>query len=178
MTVNRDVGVAAVLLVLWGAFWVAAGDIEQTNYSAITSDVWPRLVLVALIALTFAYLIQALRGVAGGAPAPSEAAAPPAGTAGGRFASYRNPLLCFALFLLFLVTLPWLGMLLGGTLFVFLLLGALGGWTPALIARHAAVAVGTIGFMWLVFTFGLHVFLPEGELIDMRELLVRAAGGR
>lgn len=170
MTVNRDVVVAAVLLVLWGAFWVAAGDIEQTDYSAITSDVWPRIVLVALFALTFAYLVQGLRGAVARPGEPGE-------PGGGWRARYRNPIVCFALFLLFLLTLPWLGMLLGGMLFVFLLLGALGGWAPALMARHAAIAAGSIGLMWLVFTFGLRVFLPEGELIDMRELLVGLTGG-
>lgn len=175
MTINRDVGVAVVLLALWGVFWLAAGDIEQTDYSAITSDVWPRLILGALFVLTAVYLVQALRGAVARDAGPAVSASD-AGR-GSRLSRYRNPLLCFALFLLFVLTLPWLGMLLGGTLFVFLLLGALGGWTPALIARHAAVAVVAIGFMWLVFTFVLRVFLPAGEVIDMRELIVRLVGG-
>jgi hypothetical protein len=56
-------------------------------------------------------------------------------------------------------------MLLDGIVFVFALLCALGGWSPRQMALHAAVAVFSVGGMWSVFTFGLHVFLPTGILI-------------
>jgi predicted membrane-bound spermidine synthase len=66
---------------------------------------------------------------------------------------------------LFLITLPYLGMLIGSTLFVFLLLNLLGGWNPGRVAVHGVIAVSAMGAMWAVFTFGLRVILPEGEIL-------------
>jgi putative tricarboxylic transport membrane protein len=60
---------------------------------------------------------------------------------------------------------PYLGMLLGGLAFVFLLLNALGGWGPKQMALHAVIALVTVGGMWSLFTFGLHVLLPPGEIL-------------
>jgi predicted membrane-bound spermidine synthase len=59
------------------------------------------------------------------------------------------------------MVIPYLGMLVGGMLFVFLLLSALGGWRPILL--HAAIALISVGGMWTLFTFALRVILPRGE---------------
>ena len=72
----------------------------------------------------------------------------------------------FALFLVYLLTLPVLGMLLGGTAFVFLLLCALGGWHSRALAVHAIIAVVAVGGMWSLFTYGLGVILPQGEILE------------
>jgi hypothetical protein len=56
-------------------------------------------------------------------------------------------------------------MLLGGILFVFGLLTLLGGFSPKLIFKHLVISILSIGFMWMVFTFGLRVMLPEGEIL-------------
>ena len=58
-----------------------------------------------------------------------------------------------------------LGMLIGGIGFVFLILTVLGERNLKHHARHAAIAVVTIGVMWALFTFGLNVILPEGEIL-------------
>jgi len=79
-----------------------------------------------------------------------------------------NVFWCFLLFGLYLWSLPWLGMLVGACLFVFLLLTALGGWRPKQLLLHAAIALLTVGGMWSLFTFGLGVILPPGSLFDFR----------
>ena len=61
---------------------------------------------------------------------------------------------------------PTLGMLIGGTLFVFLLLNALGGWHPKAMALHAAIACIAVGGMWSIFTYSLGVILPPGEIFS------------
>ncbi len=66
---------------------------------------------------------------------------------------------------LFLFTLPYLGMLIGSTLFAFLVFNFLGGWGVQRMAIHGAIAVVAMGAMWAVFTFGLRVILPEGEIL-------------
>ena len=81
------------------------------------------------------------------------------------YAYWRNVIWCFALFLGYLLALPVLGMLLSGILFVFLLLGFMGGWAPRDLVMHAAVAVLAIGSVWSLFTFALGVLLPPGMII-------------
>ena len=71
----------------------------------------------------------------------------------------------FALFLVYLLSMPYLGMLIGGLAFVFLLLNALGGWQPKQLVLHAIIALVTVGGMWSLFTFGLRVILPPGEIL-------------
>ena len=63
----------------------------------------------------------------------------------GWLAYYRNPITCFVVFALFLISLPVLGMLIGGVGFVFVLMGMLGGWAPRQLAVHAVVALATVG---------------------------------
>ena len=84
----------------------------------------------------------------------------------GWIAHWRNPIWCFVLFLVYLLTLPVLGSLIGGVLFVFILMGVLGGWTPKNLVQHAALALITVGGMWSIFTYGLGVILPTGEIFS------------
>lgn len=154
--VNRDTLAAIFLLVVCGVFLVASLDIREPDYGQLSPAAWPRTILVVLTLLTLIYLVQSIRK---GPPAPEAEDAAETEPAG-----WRNVIICFALFLGYLLSLPWLGMLVGGTLFVFLLLSALGGWSPRLLALHAVVAVGAVGGMWSLFTFALGVLLPRGDL--------------
>ena len=157
--INRDVVIAVVLVVFTAVFYGATYSIRSTSYGTVGSEVWPRAILIGLGALCILYLINAWRdrhetqgeGRGGGLT--------------GWFSTYRNALLCFVMYAFFLATLEYLGMLIGGILFVFLLLNLLGGWNPRRLAIHGVIAVTTMGAMWAVFTFGLRVFLPEGEIL-------------
>jgi hypothetical protein len=162
MRVNRDTVVAVVLIAIIGVFWRQSLLIEEPDYGQMSPAVWPRVVLGVLSLLALVYLAQSLR------QGPDETAPKRAEWAGGLagfLGRWRNVLWCFTLFLAYLLAMPWLGMLAAGTLFVFLLLNALGGWSPRLMALHAAIALFTMGGMWTLFTYGLGVFLPEGALI-------------
>jgi hypothetical protein len=159
MRLNRDTIVAIVLLVACAVFWQQSFQIREPDYGQMSPAAWPRAILVILTALCLGYLVQALRQ---GPDAPDEQPG-----AGAPFlARWRNVLWCFVLFLAYLLSMPLVGMLVGGVLFVFLLLNALGGWSPRLMAMHAAVAVVSMGGMWSLFTYALHVFLPTGSLFD------------
>ena len=159
---NRDAVVAIVLLIGCGVFIAASFQIEETSYGTLSSRVWPQILLGVLTVFCLGLLGQAVT-----AGKPAEPAAEGGGIAGW-IKRYRNALWCYAFFLAFLLSLPILGMLLGGALFVFATLTVLGppGW-PA-VPIHAAVAVLSVGFMWAVFTFGLRVFLPEGILFSLQ----------
>ncbi|MDF1791856.1 MAG: tripartite tricarboxylate transporter TctB family protein [Thalassobaculaceae bacterium] len=156
---SRDTIVAILLLAFCGVLWHASYDIEITNYGTMASAVWPRIIIVAIGAFSALLLLTSLkqRHETVAEQAPSEPF----------FTRYRNAALIYALFLLFLMTLPTLGMHLGGTLFVFLSLTARGRPAPKRIFLHAAVAIVSIGAMWSIFTFGLRVILPQGEILPI-----------
>ncbi len=165
--VNRDTIAAIALLVITGVFLVASFDIRQPDYGQLSPAVWPRIILVILAILSFVFLIQSLRQGPEDEDAEEEeeeGALTEAEAFAEKTHHWRNVLWCFALFLGYLLALPWLGMLVGGMAFVFLLLSVLGGWQPRMIALHAAIAVVTVGGMWSLFTYALGVFLPQGEL--------------
>jgi len=158
--INRDVIIAIVLLLFCGVFFWASFEIRQPDYGTLSPAVWPRLIIALLGFLSVIYLIQSIRR------GPDEKAADEDRPQNlrERFAYWRNVFWCFALFFFYLVSLEWLGMLVGGMTFVFLLLGMLGGWSVRNALFHAAVAVLIVGSMWSLFTFGLGVLLPRGLL--------------
>lgn len=156
-SLNRDAVVAVFLLLLCGVFFAATFNIREMQYATIGADVWPRLILLILFVLSLIYLFQSLQR------------APPEGEqwsgTRGWARRYRNALWCYALFALFLVTLPYLGMLIGGILFVFAALTVMGERTLRMHLVHAAIAIGTVGLMWAIFTYWLRVILPQGQLL-------------
>ena len=159
--VNRDSIIAAVLMAFTGAaFWGTFGIITRDD-GIMQATVWPRAILALMIILSFVYFVRSLRGMDDDS-----------GLAGQRgfvawFNYYRNPLGCFALYFVFLATLPYLGILIGGVLLVFLLLSLLGGVERQKLLSHAAIAVFSIGGMWAIFTFALKVILPAGEILPL-----------
>ena len=162
---NRDVYIAAVLLVLCGVLFWATFDIRQPNYGVLMPSAWPRTILVALTILSLIYLFQSLRGSVQDVKEIVEGEPREPGLIGW-ILYWRNPLWCYALFFAYLITLPVFGMLIGGVLFVFVLQGVLGGWAPRRLIYHAGVALLTVGGMWSMFTYGLGVMLPTGMLFD------------
>ena len=154
---NRDVYIAIVLLLLCGAFFAASFDVREIDYGILKPTAWPRIILVAMTILSLIYLVQSLRR-----GAPPDDAEP--FSMKGVLGKYRNPLWCYFLFLLFLLTLDYLGMLIGGVLFVFCLLTVIGGWSKRNLISHALIAVIMVGAMWALFTYALGVIFPQGEI--------------
>jgi len=155
MTLNRDSIVAIVLLAACGGLALATLEIREPDYGQLSPATWPRAIVGVLAVLSLIYLVQSLRQ---GPDAPD----PDAPKGAREFLAYwRNVIWSFALFGLYLLAIPYVGMLVGGIAFVFALLTALGGlrW----VALHAAIAVVSVGGMWAVFTYGLDVLLPRGE---------------
>lgn len=167
MSINRDVVIAIFLLVICGVLMVASFDIREPDYGQLSPATWPRTLVVILSVLSLIYLVQSLRRPPDSDPQSEQAGSSPPLTQPVEFLRYwQNVVWCFALFALYLLTMPWLGMLVGASLFVFLLLNCLGGWTPRLLLLHAIIALVVIGGMWSLFTFGLGVLLPSGELFS------------
>lgn len=169
---NRDTLCAIAVLVITGVFIHASFRIRDVDYGALKPVVWPQVILGLMLILGLVYLWQSLtRGELGSASLEGGKDEGPTKDYGpglaGWLRKYRNPLACYALYLLFLLTLPYLGTLAGGILLVFLLLSVLGGWSARQIATHAAIAVISIGAMWSLFTYALGVLLPRGELFAL-----------
>jgi hypothetical protein len=119
------------------------------------SEVWPRFVLLLLFILSVVYLFRSM-------------AQPPPATEPFSvlrcIKTYQNAIICFVMFLVFVLALPYLGMLLAGILFVFITQSIIGGFTPKRLIMHAIISVLAVGGMWSIFTFALRVVLPAGEL--------------
>ncbi len=167
---NRDAVIALVLLTACGILFWSTFSIREPDYGQLMPSTWPRVILAALTLLSVIYLTQSVRQ----GPAPrddylnDDRDGGPARAPGGLgwLAYWRNPIWCYVLFLAYLVTLPVLGSLIGGVAFVFTLMGVLGGWSPRNLVLHAALALATVGGMWSLFTYGLGVILPQGEIFS------------
>lgn len=156
-SLNRDLVIAILLVVMTSLFFWETFSIPDFGYSSMQSSAWPRIILVPLFVLCVAYVFQSLRrgAVAGERTMGLVELA----------TTYRNPILSFLIFFIFLLTLDYLGMLLGGGLLVFGLLSVLGVRTPKAMIIHALIAVISVGLVWALFTYVLRVYLPEGELL-------------
>ena len=157
---NRDVILAIILLVICGVLFWASFDIREPNYGVLMPSAWPRLILLILAGLSFIYLIQSLNTES------IDKNLSYGNDIKGFLAYWRNPIVCFGMFFLFLWSLPVLGMLIGGICFVFLLMSFLGGWGKEKIFIHAVISIMTVGLMWSLFTFGLGVMLPTGIIYN------------
>ena len=162
---NRDTLIAILLLLACGVLLMASFDIREPDYGQLSPATWPRIIIGLLALLSFIYLIQSIRQGNNLEDQNSTAEQPKNFSITGFFSYWQNVFWCFALFLAYLISLPYLGMLIGGILFVWLLLNALGGWHPKLLLTHALIALIAVGGMWSLFTFGLGVILPPGELL-------------
>jgi hypothetical protein len=149
--------VAIVLLLICGVLFINTFQMPPAMFNQMPATLWPRMILVPLALLSGLLLIKAqLADVDKTVQVRSLSE---------WFAYYKNPIVCFVLFFLFLVTMPTLGMLIGGLLYVFITLSFLGGWSSKLILRHSAVSIFFVLGMWVIFTQLLGVFLPEGILL-------------
>lgn len=164
--ITSDVVIAIGLLVFCGVFFWASFDIREPDYGTLPPSAWPRVILGILSILSLIYLVQSLRQAPQEtASSDTDAAERPQGLIGW-LSHWRNVIACFVLFFAYLASLPVLGMLIGGILFVFLLLTVLGGWAPKQLLLHAVIAIVAIGAMWSLFTFGLGVLLPQGVIYN------------
>lgn len=153
--VNRDTIIAILLLMLCGIFFWQTFYIREVPFSQVGSEVWPRFVLILLTLLSAIYFFKSITE-------PRPASEP--FSINGWLKAYRNPIICFLMFFVFLLALPYLGMLLAGILFVFITQTLIGGASPRRLVTHALIAVLAVGGMWSIFTYALRVILPAGEL--------------
>ena len=151
--------IAVLLFAIAALFFWETYNIPKFEYASIGSEVWPRVILVPLFVLCAVYFVQSVKR-----PKISESRI--AGVV-DFFRTYRNPISSFVIFFIFLWTLDYLGMLIGGTLLVFALLTMLGHKTPKYLLIHAAIALVSVGAVWSLFTYALQVYLPEGELLRL-----------
>ncbi len=163
-TASRDTVVSIVLLLFCGFLIWAGYQIRDPQFGELPPAAWPKGVTWVLTGFCVVYFVQSI--IADRARTPDDTAPVVDRAPGliGWFRYYFNPIICLSLYFAFLATLPYFGTLIGGTLLVFALLSFLGGVTPRLLVIHALIAVISVGAMWALFTFGLRVLLPRGEI--------------
>lgn len=156
---NKDTVISVVLIAITVIFFMETFNIPKFGYASIGSEVWPRIILVPLLVLCVIYFFQALRQKA--------VAEGRAVSIGATIMRYRNPIMGFLVFLAFLATVDYLGMLIGGVLLTFGLLTALGNRTPKALLLHVVISIVAVGTVWSLFTFVLRVYMPEGEILHL-----------
>jgi len=159
---NQDSIVAVFLLLFCAVFIGASFQIREMDFGQMASATWPRAILTLLTVLVLIYLAQSLSTTTGEHADLAQAGRSPGLV--GWLKYYRNAIWCYALFFAFLLTLEYLGMLIGGVLFVFGMLTVLGERTARNYLIHALIAIISVGLMWSIFTFGLRVILPQGMI--------------
>jgi putative tricarboxylic transport membrane protein len=159
MNINKDTIVAIFLLLFCGIMINNSFQIEDPGYQGMKASFWPTVILYLLSFMSFLMFIKSVVYKTDNNLDPIEE------NTSNIFLKFKNPLICFFMFILFLTFLDYLGMLIAGILFVFGLLTLLGGSSPKKLFNHFIISIITIGIMWSIFTFGLKVILPEGELL-------------
>lgn len=153
---NRDSVIAVLLLLFCGLLFRQTFFVRKVPFSIMGSEVWPRFILIVLFFLLALYLFKSLI-----TPSTSDLSERPLKV---WIEMYRNPLWCFGMFFLFLISLPYLGMLISGILFVFITQTIIGSRDKRSLMLHGLVAIGAVGSMWAIFRFGLGVVMPAGSL--------------
>ncbi|HXF53405.1 MAG TPA: tripartite tricarboxylate transporter TctB family protein [Hyphomicrobiaceae bacterium] len=154
-----DAVIGLVLLVLCAELYRETFHFRVPPFATMSVGAWPRFVLVVLALLCVGLIVQAMTRRTDALAASSAPSARPI--------SHRNALICFGLFAAFLVSLHWLGMLIAGVLFVFIMQEMMGPRSFRSRLFHAAIALVAVGGMWSLFTFALRVILPEGLLLRL-----------
>ena len=159
MKLNKDTIIAVFLLVFCGLMINSSYDIEDPGYQGMKASYWPRIILWLLSVMSVVMLVKSviIKNINSISVSSSSSQI--------NFMKFKNALICFGMFVFFLTFLEYFGMLIGGILFVFGLLTCLGGFSVKKIINHLFISLITIGVMWSIFTFGLKVILPEGELL-------------
>jgi putative tricarboxylic transport membrane protein len=159
MNINKDTIVAIFLLLFCGIMINNSFEIEDPGYQGMKASFWPTVILCLLSVMCLVMLIKSVvYKTDNNLDAIDE-------NTSNIFFKFKNALICFFMFVLFLTFLDYLGMLIGGILFVFGLLTLLGGTSLKKLFNHFIISIITIGIMLSIFTFGLKVILPEGELL-------------
>ena len=159
MNIKKDTIVAIFLLLFCGIMINSSFDIEDPGYQGMKASFWPTIVLCLLSIMCLVMLIKSVVTEAENNLSSIDT------NLTNVFFKFKNASICFLMFVLFLAFLDYLGMLIGGVLFVFGLLTMLGGFELKKIINHFIISIITIGIMWSIFTFGLKVILPEGEIL-------------
>ena len=159
MNIKKDTIVAISLLLFCGIMINSSFDIEDPGYQGMKASFWPTIVLCLLSIMCLVMLIKSVVTEAENNLNSNDT------NLINVFFKFKNASICFLMFVLFLAFLDYLGMLIGGVLFVFGLLTMLGGFELKKIINHLIISIITIGIMWSIFTFGLKVILPEGEIL-------------
>ena len=159
MNIKKDTIVAIFLLLFCGIMINSSFDIEDPGYQGMKASFWPTIVLCLLSIMCLVMLIKSVVTEAENNLNSNDT------NLTNVFFKFKNASICFLMFIIFLAFLDYLGMLIGGVLFVFGLLTMLGGFELKKIINHFIISIITIGIMWSIFTFGLKVILPEGEIL-------------
>lgn len=165
---NCDFWTSLFLIFLSFVLYRESTFIEDVDYGSMKADVWPTFLVMLLVVLSISMLVKSLmeyRQATQSSTQDNENAEQTDSVTGWTW--LINPMIVFVLFFLFLITLDYLGMLIGGIFFTFITMTLLGQISWRTVPIYFVISVISISGMWAIFTFGLRVMLPEGVLFTV-----------
>ena len=138
MNINKDTIVAIFLLLFCGIMINNSFEIEDPGYQGMKASFWPTVILCLLSVMCLVMLIKSVVYKTDNNLHTIDE------NTSNIFLKFKNALICFFMFVLFLTFLDYLGMLIGGILFVFGLLTLLGGISPKKLFNHFNISLITI----------------------------------
>ncbi|MBI3078844.1 MAG: tripartite tricarboxylate transporter TctB family protein [Deltaproteobacteria bacterium] len=159
---TADALLGLLVMAFSAALYYLARDIPQPPLVPIGPDIYPRVVVAIFFLLGAALLLTGLRQIRRTAE-PEEV---PARAAPGLLARYRLVIPSFLATSLYVLLIPLLGFHPATFLFLLALQVLLGPRRPRDLATYGAVAVGSLGVLYLVFEVYLRIFFPRGTLFQ------------
>lgn len=157
---NRDSVIATIVILFCALSFYETFNIRIMPFAGVDSRLWPRLVISSITILAVIYFIQSLVRLRINDQHDNTNK-----SYGDWIEKYSNSIWSFGLFAIFIISIPYLGMLISGILFVFGILTATGSRKFRDLMLHAAISAVTVGSAWVLFVFFLGVILPQGRLL-------------
>jgi Tripartite tricarboxylate transporter TctB family len=157
MSVRRglDLFISLALLVLCASAWPEIWKIRQPSYAQVSPALWTSVSVAVFSGLCLLYFVRsAIRFRAGRLAQVEELPA----------YWFVNPSISVLCFVLFLLSIPYVGMRVASFGFVWVLLILTGERTPRSFLLDTAIAVGFTGLLFFLFSYVFGIVLPTGDL--------------
>jgi hypothetical protein len=157
MRLRADTVIGAILVALLIILFLMSFGLPPAPYGTMGPALFPRVLLIALFPLCAVLFVKSLRNDLRSRPEAMRAFAE-------WFYIYRNVLVSYSLFFVFVLAVPWAGYMVSGFVFLLLMQVALGPKRLGKVPQFLAVSIGVLAGVYFIFRVVLLVLLPEGEI--------------
>lgn len=155
---KREALLGGATLFLCAVLFYETTLIADYGFAQVSADVWPRMILGAISALSLLQVVTALYRP------PSSTHGNPGAPDGGWLFNAFVPITVFVAVVIFALLVGYIGFMLSGLIMVFTLLSVIGPKTPRAVVIHAAIAAVSVIGITVFFSEIMGVLLPGWAL--------------